>query len=103
MGHVVPTVELYFLSHGRKGVALTSLGAELRRDEVSNMSPYYALLNFWAVFRVVLGRFLLDLDCNSRVDVHSNLLNPNHHCSRHTCCTTHVRLISYHTYHYLHG
>ena len=34
MGHVVPGVELYLLSHGRIGVALTSLGAELRRDEV---------------------------------------------------------------------
>ena len=34
MGHVVPGVELYFLSHGRNGVALTSLGAELRRNEV---------------------------------------------------------------------
>ena len=34
MGHVVPGVEVYFLSHGRSGVALTSLGEELRRDEV---------------------------------------------------------------------
>ena len=44
MGHVVPGVELCFLSHGRNGVALTSLGAELRRDEVRDMTAFH---EFW--------------------------------------------------------
>ena len=37
MGHVVPGVEVYFLSHGRSGVALTSLGAELKGNEVRDV------------------------------------------------------------------
>ena len=66
MGHVVPTVELYFLAHGRNGVALTSLGAELRRNEVRTISLFWALLTFWVDFRVVLRRSLLYLhaSCN---------------------------------------
>ena len=63
MGHVVPIVELYFLSHGRTGVALTSLGAELRRNEVRTISLFWALLTFWD-FCVVLRRSLLYLHAN---------------------------------------
>ena len=58
MGHVVPGVELYLLSHGRNGVALTSLGAELRRYEVRGLigfhefgcqTPFPALkMTFWS-------------------------------------------------------
>ena len=44
MGHVVPDVELYLLSHGRNGVALTSLGAELKRNEVRDMIGFH---EFW--------------------------------------------------------
>ena len=38
MGHVVRGVELYFLSHGRNGVALVTLGAELSSHEVRKLS-----------------------------------------------------------------
>ena len=45
MGHVVRDVELHFLSHGRNGVAPTSLGAELRRNEVRTILSFWALLS----------------------------------------------------------
>ena len=58
MGQVVRGVELYFLSHGCSGVALASLGAELRRYEVRDMigfhefgcqTPFPALkMTFWS-------------------------------------------------------
>ena len=38
MGHVVPDVELHFLSHGRIGVALVTLGAELSSHEVRKLN-----------------------------------------------------------------
>ena len=41
MGRVVRGVELYLLSYGRDGVALTSLGAELRRNEVRDMIGFH--------------------------------------------------------------
>ena len=41
MGQVVRDAELHLLSHGRSGVALTSLGAELRRNEVRDMIGFH--------------------------------------------------------------
>ena len=67
MRHVVRDVELYFLSHGRNGVALTSLGAELMRNEVRTISLCWALLRFWVAFRAVFRRSLLNLHDNCRV------------------------------------
>ena len=55
MGRVVRDVELYYLSNGSNGVALTSLGAELRRDEVHNTSLYCAFLRFWVAFTLCSG------------------------------------------------
>ena len=40
----MPGVELYFLPHGRSGVALASLGVELRRNEVRDMIAFH---DFW--------------------------------------------------------
>ena len=61
MGHVVWDVQLCFLSHGRNGVALTSLGAKLMRNEVRTTSLFSDLLRFWVAFRVVFMRSLLNL------------------------------------------
>ena len=44
MGQVVRDAELHLLSHGRSGVALTSLGVELRRNEVRDMIAFH---EFW--------------------------------------------------------
>ena len=78
MGHVVRDVELYFLSHGRNGVALTSLGAELRRNEVRTISLFWALLTFWVDFRVVLRRSLLYLHANCTVECVMSQSSPSY-------------------------
>ena len=75
---VVLGVQLYYLSNGSTGVALTSIGAELRRNEVRTISLFWALLTFWVDFRVVLRRSLLYLHANCTVECVMSQSSPSY-------------------------